>query len=162
MKFAGIDVEAPTIYEAADLDRVFVRARRVTLRLVARRGARARRRGFYALEDGWPYVLVTTTFANRGADPVDADLVDAIRADRSFQTSPEAPSDLFWAYDKDFGQAYGVIAEGHTILGENGRRLLLKYRDTAGKVLVPLAPGASYRLARRVIPAQPLRCSART
>ena len=26
LKFAGIEVEAPTIYEAAELDRVFVRA----------------------------------------------------------------------------------------------------------------------------------------
>jgi hypothetical protein len=153
LKFAGIDVEAPTIYEAAELDRVFVRARRVTLRLVASpRGKEPDVEVSYTLEDGWPYVLVTTTFANRGTDPVDAELVDAIRADHSFQASPEDASDLFWAYDKDFGQAYGVIADGHKILGTNGRRLLLKYRDSAGKVLVPLSPGASYRLTRRVIP----------
>src|SRR5271170_4006340 len=35
LKFAGIEVEAPTMYEAAELDRVFVQARRITLRLVA-------------------------------------------------------------------------------------------------------------------------------
>ena len=35
LKFAGIEVEAPEVYEAAELDRVFVQARRVTLRLVA-------------------------------------------------------------------------------------------------------------------------------
>src|SRR5262249_50052681 len=31
LRFAGIDVEAPTVYEAGALDRVFVKARRVTL-----------------------------------------------------------------------------------------------------------------------------------
>src|SRR5580692_5789770 len=31
LKFAGIEVEAPTTYEATELDRIFVRARRVTL-----------------------------------------------------------------------------------------------------------------------------------
>lgn len=34
-KFAGIEVEAPKMYEVGELDRVFVQARRVTLKLVA-------------------------------------------------------------------------------------------------------------------------------
>ena len=153
LRFAGIEVEAPRVYEAAELDRVFVRARRVTLRLVAvPRDKAPDVEVSYALEDGWPYVLVTTTYANRGDAPVDADLLDAIRADRSFESSPEAPTDLFWAYDKHFGQAYGLIAEGHDILGADARRLLLRYRNRDGKVAARLAPGESYRLARRVIP----------
>ncbi len=142
LKFAGIEVEAPLIYEAAELDRVFVQARRVTLRLVAApRGKEPDVEVSYTLEDGWPYVLVTTTFSNRGTGPVDVELLDAIRADRTFESSPENPADLFWAYDKAFGQAYGVVADGHKILGANARRSLLRYQDRNGKVVVPLAPG---------------------
>ncbi|WP_406699215.1 CehA/McbA family metallohydrolase [Singulisphaera sp. Ch08] len=153
LKFAGIEVEAPKVYEAAELDRVFVQARRVTLKLVATpREKEPDVEVSYTLEDGWPSVLVTTTFSNRGATPIDADLLDAIRADHSFESSPEAPAPLFWAYDKYFGQAYGVVAEGHEILAANARRLLLRYRDQDGKTTVRIAPGASYRFARRVIP----------
>src|SRR5205814_1523129 len=74
-RFAGIEVEAPTTYEVAELENVFVRARRVTLRLVASpRDQAADVEVAYTLEDGRPFLLVTTTFANRGAAPVDAEL----------------------------------------------------------------------------------------
>jgi hypothetical protein len=153
LKFAGIEVEAPKMYEADELDRVFVQARRVTLKLVATpREKEPDVEVSYTLEDGWPSVLVTTTFSNRGTTAIDADLLDAIRADHSFESSPEASTPLFWAYDKHFGQAYGVAADGHEILSANARRLLLRYRDHDGKTSVSLAPGATYRLARRVIP----------
>jgi hypothetical protein len=153
LKFAGIEVESPTTYEAAELDQVFVRARRVTLRLVASpREKEPDVEVCYTLEDGSPFLLVTTTFANRGSAVVDAELLDAIRADRTFENSPDEPTGLFWAYDKHFGQAYGVLAEGHDILGASGRRLQIRYRGRDGKVAVPLAPGQSYRLTRRVIP----------
>jgi hypothetical protein len=153
LKFAGIEVEAPVVYEAAELERVFVRARRVTLRLVAApRGKEPDVQVSYTLEDGWPYVLVTTTFSNPGTSTVDVELLDTIRADRTFQSSPETPADRFWTYDKDFGQAYGVVAEGHRIVGASARALMLRYQDPNGKVAIPLAPGGTYRLARRVIP----------
>jgi hypothetical protein len=153
LKFAGIEVAAPTIYEAAELDRVFVRAHRVSLKLVATpRETEPDVEVTYALEDGQPFVLVTTTFANRGAAPVDIELVDAIRADRTFQHGTDGPAGRFWAYDKHFGQAYGVLADGHEILNATGRQLLLRYRNPHGKVAARLAPGESYRLTRRVIP----------
>jgi len=153
LKFAGIDVEAPVVYEAAELDRVFVRARRVTLRLVAApRGKEPDVEVSYTLEDGWPYVLVSTTFSNRGTAPVNAELLDSIRADRTFELAAEAPADLFWAYDRHFGQAYGVVADGHEVLSANARQILLRYRDRNGKVALRLAPGDTYHLARRVIP----------
>ncbi len=141
------------MYEVTELDRVFVQGRRVTLRLVALPREKAPDvEVAYILEDGWPYVLVTSTFSNRGNAAVDIDLVDSIRADHSFESSREGPTDLFWAFDRHFGQAYGVVAEGHDILGANARRLMLRYRDRNGKVNVVLAPGETYRLARRVIP----------
>lgn len=153
LRFAGIEVETPKTYEVAELDRAFVQARRVTLKLVATpREKEPDVEVSYTLEDGWPSVLVTTTFSNRGATPIEADLLDAIRADHSFESSPEAPAPLFWAYDKHFGQAYGVVAEGHEIQAANARRYLLRYRDHDGKTTVRIAPGTSYRLVRRVIP----------
>ncbi len=153
LKFAGIEVQSPKVYEAGELDRVFVQARRVTLRLVATpREKEPDVEVSYTLEDGWFHVLVTTIFSNRGSVPIDADLIDSIRADRSFESSPEAPTDLFWAYDRHFGQAYGVVAEGHQILGANARELLLRYRDKDGKVAVRLAPGETYRLSRKIFP----------
>ena len=153
LKFAGIEVEAPSTYDVAELDRVFVRARRVALKLIASpREKEPDVAVSYTLEDGSPFLLVTTTFINRRADAVDAELLDAIRADRSFEHGPEGPAGLFWAYDKHFGQAYGVLADGHQILGASARQLLLRYRGRDGKVSVPLAPGQSYRLTRRIIP----------
>src|SRR5262245_22480185 len=104
LKFAGIDVEAPEVYDAEGLDRVFVRARRVTLKLVAApREKEPDVAVSYTLEDGSPFVTVTTEFSNRGKSPVSTELVDSIRADRSFERSPEEFSDLLWAYDVHFG-----------------------------------------------------------
>ncbi len=153
LKFGGIEVEAPTTYEVAELDRVFVRARKVTLRLVASpREKEPDVEVAYTLEDGSPSILVTTTFTNRRAPVVDAELLDAIRADRTFEHGPEGPAGLFWAYDKHFGQAYGVFAAGHQILGTTARQLLLRYRNSEGKVAVRLTRGESFRLARHIIP----------
>ncbi len=153
MRFGGIEVVAPEVYEADELDRVFVRARRVTLRLVAKPLEREPDvEVIYALEDGWPYLLVTTVFTNRGTSPIDVDLFDSIRADVSFETCPDNPGELFWTYDRHFGQAYGVVAESHKIMSASGRRILLRYQNSAGKEQARLAPGETYRLARRVFP----------
>ncbi len=153
LRFAGVAVEAPEVYETAELDRVFVRARRVTLRLAAT--PRAREPDVevaYSLEEGRPFIEVTTAFANRGNQPVDAELVDAFRADKTFEQSPEGASPLFWIYDKYFGQAYGVSAEEHDLMGTRAHQMLVRYRDRAGKVVARLAPGDTYRLVRRIIP----------
>jgi hypothetical protein len=153
LRFAGIEVEAPEVYEAAELDRVFVRARRVTLRLVATPMERTPDvEVAYTLRDGWTYVLITTTFANRGDKAVDADLLDSLRADRTFERSPEGAVDLFWVHDRHFGQAYGILAEGHKVRAANARATMLRYRNPEGKVAIRLEPGKTYSLARRIIP----------
>ena len=51
---------------------------------------------------------MTTRFSNRSAQRIDLDLLDAFRADGEFEFSPQDPADLYWAYDRHFGQAYGV------------------------------------------------------
>jgi hypothetical protein len=154
LRFAGVAVEKPEIYEASELDRVFVRARRVALRLVALpQEQQPDVEVVYTLEDGWPYVQVTTTFTNRGSLAVSADLVDGVRADNTFDRCPDPATPLYWFYDKHFGQAYGVSSEAHEILPTAARMLLLRYRNQDGGVSVRLAPGESYRLERRLIPA---------
>jgi hypothetical protein len=154
LRFAGVDVEAPEVYETAELDRVFVRARRVTLRLVAEpKEGQPDVEVAYALEEGWPYVLVTTTFRNSSGLPQTFELLDSLRADRSFEKSPEGRTDLFWVYDKAFGQAYGLVAEGHALKSVgDARRLQVRYANSEGKVGITLEPGKSYRLVRRIIP----------
>jgi hypothetical protein len=153
LKFGGIEVTSAEVYVADPLDQIFVRARRVTLRLVALpRAHEPDVEVSYALEDGWKYLLVTTAFANRSTAPIDVDLLDSIRADRSFEMSREAPADLFWAYDRHFGQAYGVFALEHQVLRANARQTLLRYLDRNAKAAHRLAPGETYRLSRWIFP----------
>src|SRR5262249_6890392 len=87
-----------------------------------------------------------------GDRPLDVELTDSIRADRSFERSPEGPLDLFWIHDRHFGQAYGIDAEGHQVRSANARALVLRYQNGKGETAVRLEPGTSFRLARRVIP----------
>jgi len=80
LRFAGVDVESPRTYEAAELDRLFVQARRVTLRLVAApREKEPDVEVAYSLEDGSSSLLVTSTSTNRGDAPIDVELVDEIK-----------------------------------------------------------------------------------
>ena len=133
LKFAGIEVEAPKIYEAAELDRVFVQARRVTLRLVAAPREKEpdvevclHPRGRLALRAGDNHFLEPRHRAGRRR----AARRDPRRSTRSSR-APRTPADLFWAYDKHFGQAYGVVADGHEILGANARRAAAPLSATA-------------------------------
>jgi hypothetical protein len=154
LNFAGVEVQSPKVYDAASLDQLFVKAARVTLRLAASpRDKEPDVEVAYSLDNTWSYVLVTTTFTNRGQSPLDVELADAVRADATFEFSAEGASDLFWAYDQYFGQAYGVVAENRQVLSAASRRHLLRYPDKQGKVTVRLAPGESHHLARRLIPA---------
>jgi len=110
----------------------------------------------YSLEDGSSSLLVASTHTNRGETPIDVELVDAIRADATFEFSADEASDLFWAYDKHFGQAYGVVAEGRRVRSATSWQRLLRYAGKDGKVSVRLAPRESYRFTRRVIPGRTL------
>src|SRR5262249_33011590 len=110
----------------------------------------------YSLEDGSNSLLVSSTFTNRSDAPIDVELVDAIRADATFEFAADEPTDLFWAYDKYFGQAYGAFADGRRVLSATARQRLLRYPDKDGKVSVRLVPGESYRFTRRVIPGRNL------
>ena len=154
LKFAGVEVHSPTTYETADLGRLFVQAQRVTLRLVATpKEKEPDLEVAYTLDDTWSSLLVTSTFTNRRDRPVEVELVDSIRADgTSFEFSAETNTGLFWAYDKHFGQAYGIEADDRRIIRAASRQQLLRYADKDGKVTVRLAPSESFRLTRHLIP----------
>ncbi|MFO0893042.1 MAG: CehA/McbA family metallohydrolase [Isosphaeraceae bacterium] len=153
LRFAGVEVQSPQVYEAEDFDRLFVRAGRVTLRLVAApREKEPDVEVSYTLGDDWDHLLVTTTFSNRRSAPVEVEPVDSVRADGTFEFSGDSGGDLFWAYDRAFSQAYGILPEGRKVLASSSRQRLIRYPDQDGKVAIRLAPGESFRFTRRLIP----------
>ena len=153
LRFGGIEVQAPKTYETSALDRVFVQGRSVSLKFIATpREKEADIEVTYTLEDGKPYITISTTYVNRGESTIDVAIVDSIRADNSFEFETAASAPLFWAYDKHFGQAYGVSAEGQTISPKNTRGMLLQFADSAGKVALTLKPGEQHKLVRQIFP----------
>ena len=153
LRFGGIEVQAPKTYETSELDRVFVQGRSISLRMVATpKEKEADIEVTYTLEDGKPYLTITTHYVNRGESSIDVALVDSMRADNSFEFEEANSAPLFWAYDKHFGQAYGISGEGLTIRPKRTRGVLLQFADAGGKVAVTLKPGESHKLVRQVYP----------
>lgn len=106
----------------------------------------------YKLEDGSPALVVTTVYENTSDKPLEVELADAVRADRSFAFHTDASRQLFCAYDEGWNQAYGVAAEGHAIQVAGGGRPMLQYaQDGAFRVLIE--PGKKHTLVRRLFPA---------
>jgi hypothetical protein len=108
----------------------------------------------YALRDGEDHILVTSTYRNQTKIPLEISLVDEIRADRTFEKAPDGEASFFWVYDKWFGQAYGLLPEGHTVRSQEEGR----YRASAlrylkdGEETLELRPGEEYQLVRRLFP----------
>jgi hypothetical protein len=126
----------------------------VTLRLTARLvdgGPHVELR--YTVEDDHYDVRVETIFTNRGQQPIDIELADSMRADRTFDKTPNGASSLFVAYDEWFDQAYGVLCRQQPIqiVNEGANSTVLRYTP-AGQNTIPLAPGESHRLTRSIIP----------
>ncbi len=106
----------------------------------------------YTLQDGWDYVLVETRFRNSGEKPVGVELVDAVRADHSFQKVPDGQTELFWVHDNWFNQAYAVVPDAHEIqTHSDARNSTLRYLSD-GKTRITLDPHQSHTLIRRVTP----------
>ena len=110
----------------------------------------------YTITDGNSYVLVETVYTNTGTSSLSFTLEDAVRAERTFEKSPDGPHDLFWVFDKWFEQAYGVIDQNHAInSNSNSRNSILRYENTSGKHF-HLQPGKHYRQSRYIFPAKNL------
>lgn len=110
----------------------------------------------YTLADGWDYLLVETTLVNAGETPLTLTVADEMRADVSFEKTPDGPAPLFWAYDKWFNQAYGLLPVGAALdCKSDGRNSTLKLVDGA-QAEIALSPGASHEATRRLFPAADL------
>lgn len=105
----------------------------------------------YTLEDGQPYLVVETMFANGSDKPIVEELADAIRADRMFEFGQANDSKTFWAYDEWFGQAYGVQVEGFEIKRD---KLLQLVRGGESKATI--APGETLTVRRKIFVADHL------
>ena len=167
LRYAGVGARAPRLYQASDPQRVRIRAESVHFDVEAEatedKPAITVR---YTLEDGWPYVRVETVYSNPGPEPIEVELTDAVLADAFgigparghddalFDKALDGKAALFWAYDKWFGQAYGLVCEGHEIESASDsdqRNSTLRY-VTGGHDRVRLQPSESYRLVRRIFP----------
>jgi len=113
----------------------------------------------YTLDDTASSLLVTTTFHNPHSEAVEIELGDAIRADRSFETGVDEGANLWWVYDKWFGQAYGVQPQNLKLKltpGEGRRPARVQYVGMDGQPVAKLAPGETYELRRNVFPERTL------
>ena len=112
----------------------------------------------YRLTDSSDFLLVESEFVNRSDRQLTVELLDEVRADHSFDKVDDGRTDLFWAYDKWFGQAYGILPEKGAIDSSGDRRnrfSSLRY-VVDGQDRFDLAPGKTRTLVRRIFPASHL------
>ncbi|MBI1903731.1 MAG: carboxypeptidase regulatory-like domain-containing protein, partial [Planctomycetia bacterium] len=112
----------------------------------------------YTLRDGWDYVLVETVYTNRGDKTLTVALSDAVRADRTFDRSPNNSGDLFWTNDRNFGQGYGVLFEDHHPLAKGNVLELQRLKSVEAQPAdrVTLGPEDTYKIARKIFPGNSL------
>jgi len=103
----------------------------------------------YTIADDAPYLLVETIFTNPTDKPVEDELSDAIRADRTFKFGVDDPHDCFWADDEWFRQAYGIVVPGYRLKGTGQRGTLIELLKEQSNKLT-LAPGQSLTIPRKV------------
>jgi hypothetical protein len=104
-------------------------------------------RNRYILADGDPFVRIETDYENESEEPLSEELVDAIRADRTFTFGTDTLTGMFWAHDDWYRQAYGVLVEGRTIVND---KVLKLTRDGSNTVSIPAHSMATVR--RRFFP----------
>lgn len=107
----------------------------------------------YVLTDGAQWLRVETTFTNNGDKERELVLKDEMRADATFEKSATDPGRLFWVYDKWFGQAYGIVAEGRKLRCQSDARNSILHYLNENSERATLAPGAKLQLVRQIAPA---------
>jgi hypothetical protein len=109
----------------------------------------------YTIGDDAPHLLVETVYSNPTDKPVEDDLSDAIRADRSFTFGFDPATHCFWADDEWFRQAYGIVVPGYEVKGTGQRGTLLQLlKDGSNKLT--LQAGQTLAIARQIFPADSL------
>jgi len=110
----------------------------------------------YELKRGEPYLTVTSTWTNRGTKVLNVPLEDDFRADggkEEMVRTPNQTADRFWLYDRYWGQAYGLDADGYKLqITSDARITTIKYENSAGETSVKLSAGESFQLKRRLYP----------
>lgn len=108
----------------------------------------------YELGQKDPFLTVISIFTNRGTDPVKVVLEDDFRADggkEDMARTPNGTVDQFWLYDRYWGQAYGIDAEGYQLqVTSDARNSTIRYVSSSGESSVKLEPGASFTFKRRL------------
>jgi hypothetical protein len=115
----------------------------------------------YTVTDGSPVVEVRTTYTDLDDLPVDVEPIDRVRVDfnrdaradfnngaRAVDRAPAGQTSLYWAYDRWFGQAYGVVAD---------RPIWVVHETAAWREPTLLGYGAPPGEKRTVVKGQPLR-----
>ena len=105
----------------------------------------------YLLRDDARYLEVRTKYSNPHGGPIRFDVLDSVRADRSFQMNVAPELRTFWCYDEWWDQAYGIFSPDLPLAGvgdtmTKGRPVLGYLRDNSSQV--NLAPGESFELRR--------------
>lgn len=164
--FAGTDTSGPATSAregVTDGVRVLaVNGQAVALRVAAAAApGRPRVDVTYRLADGDDFLTVTSTFTNPHAEPVTVELVDRVRADRTFTAAVDPATNLVWWDDEWFGQAYGIVPEGAAVVPPPaGAAATRPSRDPVRYVLAgdddaqaTIPAGGTVELVRRLVPA---------
>lgn len=111
----------------------------------------------YTLADGWDYLLVEVVYKNPTGQPVRPKTRAMLRTDGAWESGPGFGRRLFWSYNRWWGQAYGVLAQGHRLEAKRRprRENHLSYVPPEGRAPV-IEPGGEFRITRRLIPGRNL------
>ena len=156
--FVGAEVDGQRL-ENPDLSQLNVSGKTVALYFVSEASRQLPQVELsYRLEQGSNSLLVKTHYLNPTLSEIQVSLADFVRMDNSkdqmaVDKSPDGPANLFWVYDKWFGQAYGILGERNELQIETGTRSashLAYLVDNDNQI--GLRPGETYSLTRRIIP----------
>jgi hypothetical protein len=87
----------------------------------------------YILRDGSDWIEVQSKYWNPHAAPIVFQCEESVRVDGEFEMGVDSESDVFWAYDAHWGQAYGVRSEVGELFPDlpslERRRPILRYGE---------------------------------
>ena len=115
----------------------------------------------YRLENGQPFLTVTTVYTNQSEKPLTVKVEDDIRFDTGKEQAVKSPNglnDLFFIQDQYWGHAIGVqrVSPQDGIRSRSDSRYSVLEYLADDKSEVTLQPGQRLEVARRLIPGENL------
>ncbi|MGI8979444.1 MAG: CehA/McbA family metallohydrolase [Pirellulaceae bacterium] len=107
----------------------------------------------YSLSDDSHFITCTTTLANATDKPLSEELIDAIRADRTFSLAANPTLKLFQADDEWFRQSYGIVFDDREPVQPGGKGNLVQLQQE-GMNKVTIEPGKQATVVRHLFPGQ--------